>query len=283
MPLVNVSNLLKDAQDHNYAVPGFNCFNAESIEAVVECAQEERSGLIVQFHPSYFKHVSIQSLSTLTLSLARSCDTPVALALDHGSSEQDVLMCVRNGFTGVMIDGAELPFAENVELVRRIVDICHPLDISVEGAIGHMPHGRPQTEADYATEKNTMEFVQGTGVDAVAPAVGNVHGSAHGQEKMAPHLDFGLISHLSKAAKKPLVLHGGSSISEPDLRKAIASGIRKVVIFSDLANAFNASAKKLFLESSAGRNPIEILTPAKQALKEEARRKIHFLGSQGRY
>ncbi len=283
MSLVNVGYLLKNAQDFNYAVPGFNCFNAESIEAVVECAQEERSGLIVQFHPSYFKHVSIQSLSALTLNLARSCDIPVALALDHGESEQDALMCIRNGFTGVMIDGAELPFAENVALVRRIVGFCHPLGISVEGAIGHMPHGRPQSDKDYATEKEAMKFAQETGADAIAPAVGNVHGSAHGQEKMSPHLDFALISRLSAAAKKPLVLHGGSSIPENDLRKAVSSGIRKVVIFSDLANAFNASAKKLFLESSAGRNPIEILTPAKLALKEEARRKIRSLGSQGRY
>lgn len=278
-----MKSLLDNAMKEKYAVPAFNCINLETIEAVVAAAEEERSGLIIQFNPIYYSNASVGSLMSVATRLAYLSPMPIAISLDHGNTLEDILISIRNGFTGVMIDAAENPLPENIKIVKQIVDLCHPLGITVEAAIGHMPHGKQQSQSDLANPSQAFELVQNTGVDALAPAVGNIHGSAHGEEKGTPHLDYERIKLLSEITKIPLVLHGGSSLTDQEYKKAIDAGIRKVVIFSDLATAFNKALKKEFQNSSVGTNPGDLFLPAKNALKIEAHRKIRQLNSYNRY
>jgi fructose-bisphosphate aldolase class II len=283
MPLVSVKKLLDDAQQREYAVPSLNCFNLETLEAVVECAEEERSGIVIQFHPSYFQHVTIGSLLSVVSHRAYNSLVPIAVSLDHGSTMQDILLSIRHGMTGVMFDAAHLPLSENIRQVRHVVEYCHPLGISVEAALGHMPHGQQQREEDLADPDEAAELVRATGIDALAPAIGNVHGTAHGEEKGETHLVMDRIQAIAEATRIPLVLHGGSSISEEELREAIRCGIRKVVFFTDLARAFNVALMSSLTTVSVGDNPIHILSQAKQAYKEAARKKMRALGSCGKY
>lgn len=283
MSLVSMKFLLDRAVKEKYAVPAFNCINLETIEAVVSAAEDERSGLIIQFNPVYYRNASVGSLTEVATRLAYLSPMPIAISLDHGSTLEDIMVSIRYGFTGVMIDLADSPLLENIKIVKQVVDLCHPLGISVEAAIGHMPHGKEQSQLDLADPSQALELVQNTGIDALAPAVGNIHGSAHGEEKGSSNLDYDLIKLLSKTTKVPLVLHGGSSLTDQEYQRAIDSGIRKVVIFSDLATAFNRALMKAMQNAPIGINPGDLFLPAKQALKTEAQRKIRQLCSQNRY
>lgn len=283
MPLVSVKDLLSEAAKGGYAVPSFCCVNLETIAAVVETARDERAGVVVQFHPDFYRYAEASLLARVATDCAVRSPLPVAISLDHGETLEEILLGIRSGLTGVMIDASSLPLAENIRLVRQVVELCHPLGISVEAAIGNMGHGTRQTALDIADPAEAAELVAATGLDALAPAVGNVHGTAHGEEKAASQLDLKRIAAISRATSIPLVLHGGSSITADDLREAIDRGIRKVVFYSDMVKAFNTALKATLNEKAVGTTLIEILFPAVLAFKEEARAKIRALGAAGRY
>jgi fructose-bisphosphate aldolase class II len=283
MSLVSAKFLLERAMKGCYAVPAFNCANLESLEAVIGCAEEERSGAIVQTHKSMLDPITIESFGGAARALAFKAEVPIAVGLDHGASLAEIVAAVRCGFTTVMMDASDLPLDENIRAVKQVVDICHPQGITVEAALGRMPRGLQQSDDDLARVQDAVQLVKQTGVDALAPAVGNIHGTAHGQAKGVPDLRIALIEELFKATETPLVLHGGSSIPAELIDAAIEGGIRWVIVYSDLGMAFTRALRGRLDSGLKTANPVEYLRPATKALKEVVRAKIRTFHSSGKF
>ena len=283
MSLVSAGYLMEKAIEQKYAVPALNCVNLESLEMVVRCAEEERAGIIVQTHFEFLDPITIESFSIATRALAHRASVPIALGLDHGKNLTEAVTAMRNGFTSIMIDASNLPLQENISIVKQVVDLCHPQGITVEAALGTMPLGQRQSDADLAKVEDAVELVRQTGVDTFAPAVGNIHGSAHGEEKAVPVLNTDLIGRLAEATGRPLALHGGSSTPQDQIDAAIANGVRWVVIFSDLQKAFTRGVREYINRDLKMASPVEYLREGAKAFKEAARAKIRMFHANGRY
>lgn len=245
MNLQPLTKLLSDAQKGGYAVGSFDCFNAETMQAVVEAAVEMRSPAILMAAPMEIAYMGPRLYAAVARELAEWADVPLCLHLDHTRTVEELIPHLEAGFTSVMLDGSLLPFEENVRLTRRAVLLAHRFGASCEGELGAVGHVGSETtveveggseqsrRAKFTNPDEARRFVELTGVDALAVYIGN----AHGIYRARPKLDFELLAHLSETAKAPLVLHGGSGTPEEDLKRAVQLGIRKVNIASELAKA----------------------------------------------
>jgi fructose-bisphosphate aldolase class II len=303
--LVTNKDLLVPARRKAYAVGAFNINNLETLLAVFEAATEEKSPAIVAVTPSAIKYGGLSYLAGIVKTAAQSSPVPMSLHLDHGEDSEMVSKCISAGFTSVMIDGSHLKFEENVALTKRVVDLAHPKGISVEAELGRLGGVEEKTveEKDtILTDPNTAkEFVDRTGVDALAVAVGTSHGAY--KFKAEPKLDFERLKTISKKVELPLVLHGASNvptwivekavkygaqlegargIPEEHLKKAISLGIAKINIDTDLRLAFTATVREVLTNSPKEFDPRKILGPAKEAMKEVIKGKMHMFGSSGK-
>jgi fructose-bisphosphate aldolase class II len=303
--LVTNKDLLVPARRKAYAVGAFNINNLETLLAVSEAATEEKSPAIVAVTPSAIKYGGLSYLAGIVETAAQSSPVPMSLHLDHGEDVEMVSKCISAGFTSVMIDGSHLKFEENVALTKRVVDLAHPKGISVEAELGRLGGVEEKTveEKDaILTDPNAAkEFVDRTGVDALAVAVGTSHGAY--KFKAEPRLDFERLKTISKKVELPLVLHGASSvpawiiekavkygaqlegakgIPEEHIKKAISLGIAKVNIDTDLRLAFTAAVRELLTNSPKEFDPRKILGPSKEAMKEVIKGKMHMFGSSGK-
>jgi fructose-bisphosphate aldolase, class II len=281
MPLVRVPQLLDHAMRHHYAVGAFVCMNLEMVTAAIRAAEAERSPVVVRVHPEVRAVASFGTMGALVRRLASESGVPIGLSLDHGMDLKDVADAIRAGFGGVMIDAAEQPLDENIGIVRQVAAWAQPLGITVEAAIGHMPHGRQQRDDDLAKVEDAVRLVREGGADILAPAVGNVHGTAHGEVKAAPRLDTERIAALRQATGVPMCLHGGSSIPADQMRAAIAAGVHMVIIYSDVVKAFDRELRRVLGSEDEGVNIVLALEPAIHAASEVIRRKMRELGSSG--
>jgi ketose-bisphosphate aldolase len=282
MPLVRVQRLLDHAVQEGYAVGAFVCMNLEMVAAAIRAAEAESSPVVIRVHPEIGVVTKLATMGAVVRHLAAESTVPVALSLDHGATLEDIAEAIQAGFTGVMIDAAELPLDDNIRIVREVVAFASPLGVTVEAAIGHMPHGARQAESDMATVADTVRLVRETGVDIVAPAVGNVHGTAHGESKAAANLDTARIRELHRAAGVPMCLHGGSSIPADQMRAAIGSGVHMVIIYTDVVTAFDRELRRVLGPTDEGVNIILALLPALQAATDVIRGKLRDIGSAGR-
>jgi fructose-bisphosphate aldolase class II len=303
--LVTNKELLQRAKREAYAVGAFNIQNLESLLAVVEAAEEERSPVIVAVTPGAIKYAGLNYLAGLVKTAAEASPVPMSLHLDHGEDVETVKKCLEAGFTSVMIDGSHLKFEENIALTRRVVDIAHPKGVSVEGELGRLAGIEEKTveerEAVLTDPKEAEEFVKRTGVDALAVSIGTSHGAY--KFKGEPKLDFERLRLIRERVNVPLVLHGASSvpqwiiekatkygaelagakgIPEDHIKKAIAMGITKINIDTDLRLAFTATVRELLANSPKEFDPRKILGPAKEAMKEVVKAKIRLFGSSGK-
>lgn len=281
MPLARVDHLLDHATRHEYAVGAFVCMNLEMITAVVRAAEAERSAAVVRVHPEVRTVHRLETLAAAVRHLAGASEMPIGLSLDHGEGLDDIADAIAAGFTGVMIDAAESPLADNIRIVRQVVELAAPLGVTVEAALGHMPHGASQTEADLANVDDAVRLVREGGANILAPAVGNVHGTAHGEVKARPNLDIGRISALHEATGVPMCLHGGSSIPPEQMTAAIGAGVRMVIIYTDVVTAFDRELRRVLGTTDEGVNIVLALEPATDAATEVIRRKLRELGSAG--
>lgn len=282
MPLVNLKKLLDPAYKNGYAVGAFNVVNLEFLEAVVETAEANRSPVILNIAEAHFPYMKLENICPLILSMAARASIPVALNLDHGMTKAGVLQALRHGFTSVMFDGSKLSFAENVRHSRDVVELCHPLNVSVEaelGAVGGDEGGALESEADpqYFTDPDQADaFVRQTGVDALAVAIGN----AHGRYKGEPKLDFKRLERIKNAVNVPLVLHGGSGISADDFHRACQLGIAKINFYTGMSQAALLSAENSLKEKSAGYHDYpELMQAIKKAVSQIVREQIDIFGS----
>lgn len=302
--LVTNKDLMLPAMQSSYAIGAFNISNLESLIAVVEAAAEERSPVIVAVTPSTIKYAGLTYIEKMVKTAAEPSPVPMSLHLDHGNDLETVSRCIGAGFTSVMIDGSHLKFEENVALTKRVVDLAYP-DISVEAELGRLAGVEESTveekEAVLTDPDAAREFVEQTGVDALAVAVGTSHGAY--KFKGEPKLDFERLKLIQERIEIPLVLHGASSvpsqiidkaikygaelggakgIPEEHIRRAISLGITKINIDTDLRLAFTGTVREILVESPRIFDPRKILGLAKNAMKDVVKTKMHLFGSSGK-
>ena len=277
-----MADLLNRAVSEGYAVPAFPVWSSETIEAVLRTASEQKAPVILMAASVDFLLLSPRDLSAVAQAVAERFEIPAVLHLDHGGSFAEVEECLAAGFTSVMLDYSTRPFAENVAALRRVVEMARPRGVSVEGELGVV--GRAdQTSVEVSEESALTDpalaaaFMEQTGVDALAVAIGN----AHGHYPQLPRLDFERLAALREAARIPLVLHGGTGTPAAALRRAIYLGIAKVNIASEIVTTIRQS----LLEQWTARQNLWV--PAAQAVAMQALAKVvekwfHMTGAAGR-
>ncbi|HHY25159.1 MAG TPA: class II fructose-1,6-bisphosphate aldolase [Desulfitobacterium dehalogenans] len=283
MSLVPMAQLLLDAQKGQYAVGAFNCNNMEIVQAIVSAAEAEKSPVIVQASQGAIKYAGIEYISTMTRLAAEKASVPVALHLDHGTSFAQIMSCVRNSFTSVMIDGSKLPLEENIGLTNKVIEAVRPLGVSVEAELGKIGGTEDditvsEKEVLFTDPAEAERFVSETKVDALAIAIG----TAHGQYKGVPKLDFQRLTEIRKRVNVPIVLHGSSGVPDEAIQKAISLGVCKVNIDTNIREAFVAAARKVMADYPQEIDPRKMLGPAREATVEIIREKIRLFGSSGK-
>ncbi|MFY9213614.1 MAG: class II fructose-1,6-bisphosphate aldolase [Tissierellaceae bacterium] len=278
--LVTGNELLLQAQKNKYAIGAFNVNNMEIIQAIISAAEELNSPVILQASQGGIKYAGIDYIAGLGKIAGRNANVPVALHLDHGTDFDQVMLCLRHGFTSVMIDGSRFPLKENIEFTKRVVDIAHAVGVSVEAELGKIGGTEDhitvdEREATMTDPEEARIFVEETGVDSLAIAVGTAHGVYRGE----PKIDFDRIKAIRELVDVPLVLHGSSGVPEESLRRAISLGISKINIDTDVRATFAKRVKEFLLENPDEIDPRKILGPARKAMKEAIKKKIEIFGS----
>ena len=279
--LVNMKEMLESARAGGYGVGFFNAVNVEMARAVIETAQEMRAPVIVGTAEVLLPYTPMARVADYLIPMARAADVPVAVHYDHGLTFERCMEALKLGFTSIMYDCSTAPYEENLARVAEMVKICRAMGATVEGELGHVGDnegaGRLANPSDYYTDPAVAaDFVRRTGVDALAVAVGN----AHGDYKFPPKLDFERITAIAEATGVPLVLHGGSGLSDADFREAVRRGVSKINIFTDLDKAGRAGVEKGLAEGAG--TLMQLIPHAIDAMKAVVRNKIELFGSAGR-
>ena len=279
--LVNMNDILLPAKEEHYGVGFFNAVNVEMARAVIETAEELRSPVMIGTAEVLLPTTNLNLVADYLLPMAREASVPVAVHYDHGLTFDRCMQALRLGFSSVMFDCSTKSYEDNAEAVAEMVKICHGMGVTVEGELGHVGDnegaGKLAKPSDYFTDPDmAVDYVKKTGIDALAIAVGN----AHGDYKFQPKLDFERIPVISERTGLPLVLHGGSGLSDDDFREAVKRGICKINIFTDLDKAGKNGVARGLEEGAASMCsliPYEI-----EAMKAVVSEKIHLFGSVGK-
>lgn len=261
--LVTLSEILKDANDRHYAVGAFNCLSLENVMGALEAAEELRSPIILQLAEVQFPEAPMEMMAPLYLEAAKRSSVPVCVHLDHGQSLETCVRAIRLGFTSVMFDGAALPFDENVAASRVVTRIAKAAGVDVEAELGKVGNSGVDTADVFTDVDEAVRFVGSTGIDALAVAIGNLHGHyVH-----TPQLNIQRLIEIHEACDRlPLVLHGGSGTSEADFKACIHNGICKI----NVATAIQRGIMKKIGERLS-QKPDEEYVPLKQVMIDASR------------
>lgn len=275
MPLVSMKDMLLSAKEHGYAVPGFTVINIEMARACVLAAEEAGSPAIISYAYDFEPVVDIHESAPMLLALAQRSACPVAVHLDHARNIDCVKEAMDCGFSSAMIDASAKPYSENVRATCEVVKLCERYGASVEAELGHVggldwQYGAGNEEIAYTDVKEACDFVAETGVDALAVAIGTVHGVY----RSTPHLNIQRLSELSGALAVPLVMHGGSGLSDEDFKAAVKNGICKINIHTDLCQAAIAAMGAGIKDKPY----LGIIADVEQAVKERALHKYRTFG-----
>ncbi|MFY9378355.1 MAG: class II fructose-1,6-bisphosphate aldolase [Peptococcia bacterium] len=283
MPLVSMKELLDKAEKGQYAVGAFNCNNMEIVKAIIAAAEAENAPVVIQASQGAIKYAGLDYIVALVTLSAEKSRVPVALHLDHGTDFAQAVRCIKSGFTSVMIDNSRFPLEENIALTKKVVEIAKAVGVSTEAELGKI--GGTEDDISVKDKDAVMTdpeeariFVEQTGVDALAVAIG----TAHGQYKFEPKLDFERLEKIRANTDVPLVLHGSSGVPDKDIRRAVELGIRKVNIDTNIREAFVRGIKKVIAERPEEIDPRKILGPAMEEMTTIVREKIRLFGSSGK-
>ena len=310
MALVTSTEMFKKAYDGGYAIGAFNVNNMEIIQGITEAAKEENAPLILQVSSGARKYANHTYLMKLIEAAVIETDLPICVHLDHGDTFELCKSCIDGGFTSVMIDGSHLPFDENIALTKRVVEYAHDRGVVVEGELGRLAGIEDAVDvsdkdASYTDPDQVQEFVNRTGVDSLAIAIGTSHGAYKFKPGTTPRLRFDILEEVSRRLPGfPIVLHGASSVvpefveminkyggnmpdaigvPEPMLRQAASMAVCKINIDSDLRLAMTGTIRKYFAENPSLFDPRQYLKPARAAIKEMVRHKlVNVLGCNGK-
>ncbi|MBU2701384.1 tagatose 1 [Sporomusaceae bacterium BoRhaA] len=282
--ILSTKQMLLNAQKDHYAVPAFNIHNMETIQVVVEVASKMRSPLIIAATPSTVAYANCDYLMAMGVTAARQTDIPIALHLDHHESILDIKADIDAGFRSVMIDASREVFEKNIKLVKKVVAYAHRYDTTVEAELGKLVGQEDDLivsdkDSSYTDPETAVQFVEATGIDSLAVAIG----TAHGLYKGTPKLDFERLKRIRGVVEIPLVLHGASDVPDDFVQKAISLGICKVNVATDLKIPFSNAVKKFFLENPTANDPRKYMTAGKEAMADITAHKIKICGSANRY
>ena len=299
MPLVTTKDMFEKSMKENFAIGAFNVNNMEIIQAIVDAAAEENSPIILQASSSAIKYARIGYLRKMVEAAIEEYDIPIALHLDHGPDFETCKMCIDNGFSSVMIDGSKYDFEQNIELTKKVVDYAHSRGVVVEAELGKLAGIEDDVkveahEAMYTDPEQAKEFVEKTGCDSLAIAIGTSHGAY--KFKGEAKLRFDILQNVKeKLPNTPIVLHGASTVipklvemcnkyggdipgakGVPDemLHEASKSGVSKINVDTDLRLAMTAAIRKVFIEQPSKFDPRAYLTPDRDLIKETVQHKI---------
>ncbi len=280
MNLVPMADILQDAHKRTYAVGGFNINNMEFLQGIIRGAEELNSPLILQASEGAIRYIGMDYVIKMVEAAAAHTSIPVALHLDHGSSFESIMNCIRAGFSSVMIDASKHSFEDNVALTKKVVEAAHSVGVSVEAELGTLggtedDHTVEEKDAMYTDPDQAKEFVEVTGIDALAVAIGTAHGVYEGE----PELDFERLDKIKQLIDMPVVLHGASGISAEDLQTGVKYGVNKVNVNTDFQQAFTSKIKEIFAEKPELYDPRKYCGPGRDAITAKVKEKIKILGS----
>ena len=304
--LVTGSEILVPARNGKYGVPSFNTNNLEINQAIIHTAEKLRSPVLVQISEGARKYAGTEDLTNLVADLARRASVPVAIHLDHGSSYESCLSAIKAGFTSIMIDASHHQLAENILETRRVVEAAHAMGITVEAELGRLGGIEEHIEVDekdaFLTDPDeAVQFVEETGVDYLAIAIGTSHGAYKGKGR--PFIDHARIAKIGAMLSIPLVAHGSSGvppeivqrfrdsggeigeafgIADDDLAQACQHGIAKVNVDTDLRLAFTVGVREVLQKNPKEFDPRKILGPARDLMAQLIEHKMKVLGSAGK-
>lgn len=278
MPFVQAGEMLEKAQQGFYAVGAFNAENMEMVQAIIAAAEAEKAPVMIQTTPGTLKYAGPKCFAALVGRLAKDASVPVALHLDHGNSYELAEECAREGYTSLMIDGSKMPFDDNAELTRRVVEMAKGLPVEAElGTVGGKEDGM-EAKPQYTDPEEAAEFVCQTGISSFAVAIGTAHGVYKGE----PKLDLDRLSSVRAKVDIPLVLHGTSGVPEDQVRECIRRGICKVNYATDLRIAFTDGVKKAISAQPDAFDPKKYLAEGRKAVQARVQELIRLLGSNGK-
>ncbi|MDT7919923.1 MAG: class II fructose-1,6-bisphosphate aldolase [Meiothermus sp.] len=306
MPLALGKDVLDKARREGYAVPSFNTNNLEITQAILETAEALKAPVFIQVSDGARKYAGLENLSNLVRDMASRVRVPVVLHLDHGADYKMVLQALRAGFTSVMIDASHHPFEENVHETKKCVEAAHAVGVSVEAELGRLQGIEDNIVVDakdaFLTDPDeAARFVEATGIDYLAIAIGTSHGAYKGKGR--PYIDHARLEQIAAKVSLPLVLHGSSGvpqwlkdkmaatgadlgdptgIHDEDVRKAIPNGIAKINIDTDLRLALTAGIREVVVGNPKEFDPRKILGKGRDYLKQVIKEKFELMGTVGR-
>lgn len=276
--LVNLNEVLPKAQKEGYAVGLFNTTDTDMLQAVIETAEELRSPVIIGTAEVLLPYGELKLIAPSVIAMAKRASVPVVVHYDHGLTFDRCIEALKLGFSSIMYDGSAKDEQTNLRETAEIVKIAHAFGASVEGEIGHVGQASTNDGAQtdsYTTPEEAVNFVKATGVDALAVAIG----TAHGAYKTKPKLDVERLAEIRKSLNTPLVLHGGSGLSDDDFRNTIKNGIAKMNIFTDICLAGEKGMKQGLEKGMAY---LEIRNEKVRLMKEAVKQKMQLFGSVGK-
>jgi fructose-bisphosphate aldolase, class II len=286
--LINMKELLKVSQKNKFAVGAFNIGNGELLRTVMDTAVGKSAPVILAIHPTELDFVTDHFIC-FCRRYAYESKIPVVIHLDHGATMEQVLHAIKCGFTSVMIDGSLLPYEENIALTKQVVDIAHAINVSVEGELGTIGQTGESieggtTEIVYTNPETAKDYVERTGIDSLAVAIGTAHGIY--PKAMIPKLRLDLLSKIAANVSIPLVLHGGSSNPDNEISQAVSLGVCKVNISSDMKYAFYKKAREILNENPSMLEPNAIYPKCMEEAKKVIEHKMdlfHSINKAGLY
>ncbi|GIP36558.1 class II fructose-1,6-bisphosphate aldolase [Paenibacillus sp. J2TS4] len=280
MPLVSMNEFLPKAKANRFAVGQFNMNNLEFAQAIMQAAMELNSPFIYGVSEGALKYMGMEYTVAIAEAAAKKSGLPIALHLDHGSSFEVAMQCIRAGFSSVMFDGSHYPFEENIRLTKEVVKAAHAMGVSVEGELGTIGGVEDdisvdEADASLAKPEEAIRFYEETGVDCLAIAVGTAHGMYSGE----PNIRFDIIREVTSAIPVPVVLHGGSGVPDDAIRKAVENGVGKINVNTENQVACTNAIREVLGKDAKVYDPRKYLTPARNAMVEVVKSKILLFGS----
>lgn len=279
MALYTMKEILSDAEKRGYGVGYFNGVNTDMIRAYIRAAEDTRSPIIIGTAEGLLPYADFKWLAPVLLNAARNSKVPVAVHLDHSYSFSVLMEALAAGFGSVMFDGSRLPYEENIRISADIARIAHPMGIGLESELGKVggleEDGGVKAKNIYTNPAQAAEFVERTGADFLAVSIGTIHGVY----AETPHLDLGLLAEIRSKVHCPLVLHGGSGLSDDDFKNCIRGGVSKINIYTDVITAAINTIK----DECGKLNYTDVNRKAEEAMYNVTVNKLKIFGSTNRY
>jgi fructose-bisphosphate aldolase class II len=282
--LVHIKKIVRETEKSDYALGAFNVHNLESVLGVARAAVRTKSPAIIQVSEGTIKYMGLKPITHIVSTVAKNiaASVPIALHLDHGRNFNSIMECINAGFSSVHIDASDLPLDENISLTGQVVDLAHRKKVWVQGEVGPMigGHGdvsRRLSNIPIARVQDVVKFVQKTGVDTIAAAIGTAHGIHENEDIL-----IDLLREIKTKTKKPFVLHGGSGVPEEKIKQAIKEGVNIINIGTDIKLAFSRTLIKTCLANQSETDPRRLLKPTIEAVEKVVSERMVLFGSANR-